>query len=130
MGQIKHYNNGKWTIYTSGEGLSGYTGVTDTYYVGPDLNNNGNLTKANPDGTLVNLEKPNVGFTGLTYEIGEYVPSEGGVIAHRWLSTSAGGFPTAGTVQNYLVVAKEDASVTPLSWDNSPSPSFLNCKAA
>ncbi len=56
MGQIKHYNNGKWTIYTSGEGLSGYTGVTNTYYVGPDLNNDGNLTKANPDGSLVNLE--------------------------------------------------------------------------
>jgi len=34
MGQIKHYNNGKWTIYTSGEDLSGYTGTTNTYYIG------------------------------------------------------------------------------------------------
>jgi hypothetical protein len=67
MGQIKHYNNGKWTIYTSGEGLSGYTGVTDTYYVGPDLNNDGNLTKANPDGSLVNLEKPFKRYLGEIY---------------------------------------------------------------
>lgn len=56
MGQIKHYNNGKWTIYTSGEGLSGYTGYSNTYYIGADLDNNGNLSKANPDGSLVNLE--------------------------------------------------------------------------
>lgn len=42
------------------------------------------------------------------YEIGQYVSSEGGVIAHRWLSTSAGGSPTAGTVQNYLVVDTQD----------------------
>jgi hypothetical protein len=39
------------------------------------------------------------------YEIGQYVVSEGGVIFHRWLSTSAGGFPIAGKVQNYLVMS-------------------------
>lgn len=42
--------------------------------------------------------------TDFKYEIGQYVSTEGGVIAHRWLSTSAGGSPTVGTVQNYLVV--------------------------
>jgi hypothetical protein len=126
MGQIKHYNNGKWTIYTSGEGLSGYTGVTDTYYVGPDLNNDGNLTKANPDGSLVNLEKPNVGFTGFTYEIGQYVADEGGVIAHRWLSTSAGGSPTAGTVQNYLVVDTQNIGSS-VYWSNpAETPGLTN----
>jgi hypothetical protein len=34
--------------------------------------------------------------TSYTYEIGQYVPSRGGVIAHRWLS---------GTTQNYLVLS-------------------------
>jgi len=111
MGQIKHYNNGTWTIYTSGEDLSGYTGTSNTYYVGVD-NTNGDYSKVNPNGDLINLEKPNVGFTGFTYEIGEYVPSEGGVIAHRWLSTSAGGSPTAGTVQNYLVLDTTDLSTS------------------
>lgn len=48
--------------------------------------------------------------SSFTYEIGQYVPSEGGVIAHRWLSTSEGGSPTAGTVQNYLVVDTVDLS--------------------
>jgi hypothetical protein len=38
------------------------------------------------------------------YEIGQYVAAQGGVIANRWLSNSAGGSPTSGTIQNYLVV--------------------------
>ena len=38
------------------------------------------------------------------YEIGQYVAAEGGVIANRWLSTTAGGVPENGTVQNYLVI--------------------------
>lgn len=42
--------------------------------------------------------------TGFQYEVGQYVASEGGVIANRWLSNSAGGSPTSGTIQNYLVV--------------------------
>lgn len=37
--------------------------------------------------------------TSFKYEIGEYVPSEGGVIYHRFLT---------GTTQNYLVVDTED----------------------
>ena len=98
MGQIKHYNNGTWTIYTSGEDLSGYTGTTNTYYIGVN-NTDGDLSKVNPDGELINLKKPNVGFTGFTYEIGEYVSTEGGVIYHRYLS---------GDTQYYLVVDTED----------------------
>lgn len=127
MGQIKHYNNGKWTIYTSGEDLSGYTGTTNTYYIGVN-NTDGDLSKVNPDGELINLEKPNVGFTGFTYEIGQYVASEGGVIAHRWLSTSAGGSPTAGTVQNYLVVDTTDLS-TGAPWDNGASVDISNVES-
>lgn len=48
------------------------------------------------------------GGSAFQYEIGQYVASEGGVIAHRWLSTSAFGTPTAGTVQNYLVLDTND----------------------
>jgi hypothetical protein len=50
--------------------------------------------------------------TGYTYEIGQYVAAEGGVIAHRWLSTSSLGSPTSGTIQNYLVVDTEDLSIS------------------
>ena len=57
MGQIRHYNNGKWTIYTSGENLSNYTGGTpDTIYVGDDEGNSGTYTKVKSDGTKVDLE--------------------------------------------------------------------------
>lgn len=44
------------------------------------------------------------------YEIGEYVVSEGGVVFHRWLSATPGGFPGNGSVQNYLVVDTADLS--------------------
>lgn len=50
--------------------------------------------------------------TGYTYEIGQYVAAEGGVIAHRWLSTSSLGSPTSGTIQNYLVVDTADLSTS------------------
>ena len=42
------------------------------------------------------------------YEIGQNVPSEGGIIGHRWLSTTPAGYPQPGTVQNYLVLAYND----------------------
>lgn len=58
------------------------------------------------------------GGTAFTYEIGEYVASEGGVIAHRWLSSSPLGYPTSGTVQNYLVVNLSDVS-TSAAWGYS-----------
>lgn len=42
---------------------------------------------------------------GFTYEIGQYVASEGGVIFHRWLSSVPYGTVQAGgLVQNYLVI--------------------------
>jgi len=42
---------------------------------------------------------------GFTYEIGQYVASEGGVIFHRWLSSVPYGTPIAnGLVENYLVI--------------------------
>ena len=50
------------------------------------------------------------GGSQFTYEIGQYVVAEGGVIAHRWLSTTPNGTPTAGTTQNYIVVDLNDLS--------------------
>jgi hypothetical protein len=94
MGRIIHYNNGKTTIYTAGESISGLTTNTDTYYIGVD-NTSGIYEKLNPDGNIINLETS----PQFQYEIGEYVPSEGGVIFHRYLT---------GTTQNYLVVDTQD----------------------
>lgn len=51
------------------------------------------------------------------YEIGQYVDSEGGVIAYRWLSTTPGGTPELGTVQNYIVVDTTDLS-TSAQWSS------------
>lgn len=67
------------------------------------------LTIAEMDGNLTYLDNK-VPTPQFQYEIGQYVASEGGVIAHRWLSTSAFGTPTAGTVQNYLVLDTNDLS--------------------
>ena len=47
-----------------------------------------------------------------TYEIGQYVAAQGGVIFHRYKD---------GTTEHYLVVAKSDAS-TSASWDNRIGP--------
>jgi hypothetical protein len=58
-------------------------------------------------GAAVWALKPSSGYI---YEIGQYVAAEGGVIAHRWLSTSSLGSPTFGNIQNYLVVDTEDLS--------------------
>ena len=46
---------------------------------------------------------------GYIYEIGEYVPLEGGVVFHRWTSSSPYGVPQGnGIVQNYLIVDISD----------------------
>jgi hypothetical protein len=44
------------------------------------------------------------GSNPFIYEIGQYVSSEGGVIAHRWLSNGPSYPVTSGTEQCYLVV--------------------------
>lgn len=58
------------------------------------------------------IEASQLGGSGsqFTYEIGQYVVAEGGVIAHRWLSTTPNGTPTAGTTENYIVVDLNDLS--------------------
>jgi len=44
-------------------------------------------------------------ISGFKYEIGQYVPEEGGIIFHRWLSTAPLQTPQKGPVQNYLVLS-------------------------
>lgn len=55
MGQIRHFNNGKWTVFTTGEELTTNSGTTNTYYIGPNLSD-GIYTKVNPNGQVINLE--------------------------------------------------------------------------
>jgi hypothetical protein len=48
-----------------------------------------------------------------TYEIGQYVPSFGGIVAHRWASISSLGVPSiqsTNPVQNYIVMDLADLS--------------------
>ena len=51
MGRIIQQNNGKTTIYVTGEDFNNLSGTTNTYYVGVDLNS-GSFEKKNPDGSL------------------------------------------------------------------------------
>jgi len=51
MGRIIQQNNGKTTIYVTGEDFNNLSGTTNTYYVGVDLNT-GSFEKKNPDGSL------------------------------------------------------------------------------
>jgi hypothetical protein len=61
MGRIIQQNNGKTTVYVTGENLSGLTATNNTYYLGVDLTS-GVLEKKNPNGAVINLET----FTGGT----------------------------------------------------------------
>lgn len=51
MGRIIQQNNGKTTIYVTGEDFNNLSGTTDTYYVGVDLTT-GKFEKINPDGSF------------------------------------------------------------------------------
>jgi hypothetical protein len=72
------------------------SGATNGYVLTSDAS--GNASWQTPSG-------------GYTYEIGQYVPSEGGVIFHRYLD---------GTTENYLVVDTTNLS-TASAWSNVSS---------
>lgn len=63
MGRIIQQNNGKTTVYVTGENLSALTPTNNTYYLGVDLTS-GVFEKKNPNGVTVNLET----FTGGTVD--------------------------------------------------------------
>ncbi len=50
-----------------------------------------------------------------SYQIGQYLPSQGGVIFHRWKSSNTFGNPESGSVENYLVVDINNLS-TSMGW--------------
>jgi hypothetical protein len=118
---LKSYiNSGNTDTY-----VTGYTYQDNTFTISDSSGNtfsttidtvtgltvNGTLSATTISGVTFYGDGSNLtGICGYTYEIGEYVSTQGGVIAHRWLSTTAGGSPTAGTVQNYLVVDTDDLS--------------------
>jgi|688.fasta_scaffold803621_1 hypothetical protein len=68
-------------------------------------------SQGNPD-LVLNQQGEWISNPGYTYEIGQYVAAQGGVIAHRWLSTLSLGSPTSGTIQNYLVVDTANLSAS------------------
>jgi hypothetical protein len=69
-------------------------------------------SQGNPDKFLNQQGEWVKSSSGYIYEIGQYVAEQGGVIAHRWLSTSSLGSPTFGTIQNYLIIDTEDLSTS------------------
>jgi hypothetical protein len=77
-----------------------------SYFIGFDQGNSGKLSKMDHLGNITLIE--GAAAPEYTYEIGQYVVDEGGVIAHRWLSTTALGSPETGTFQNYLVLDYTD----------------------
>jgi hypothetical protein len=67
MGRIIQQNNGKTTVYVTGENFSSLSPTTNTYFVGVDLTS-GSFEKKNPNGSIINLESGTGGttFTGGT----------------------------------------------------------------
>jgi hypothetical protein len=66
MGRIIQQNNGKTTVYITGENINNIPVSTNTYYLGVDLTT-GLYEKLNPSGAIINLESSGGGsFTGGT----------------------------------------------------------------
>jgi hypothetical protein len=94
------------TLYTSS--ISGCSPIN----ILSEVNINNGLTATTISASTIygdGSNLTNVGGSSYIYEIGQYVSSEGGIIFNRWLSLSALGSPSTGTVQNYLVVDIYDA---------------------
>jgi len=55
MGRLYINNNGQTTVFSSGEDISSLSAITNTYFVGVNVNS-GVYEKLNPNGSVVNLE--------------------------------------------------------------------------
>lgn len=83
----------------------------DNSYLQIGVYQSGNRKSGSPDANAYApfaIPLSELSSSGFKYEIGQNVPSEGGIIGHRWLSTTPAGYPQPGTVQNYLVLAYND----------------------
>lgn len=92
-----------WATFAATTGSTTADTLTDTLTV----IGTGGITTSITGDTLT-IDGSGVVSNQFNYEIGQYVASEGGVIAYRWLSTTAFGTPQSGTTQNYLVVDTND----------------------
>lgn len=114
------------SVVIGGENI---TATTDNTVYVPNLNIS-NVGAGTPTTNLGIDSNGNVvsGTTSeYTYEIGQYVSTEGGVIAHRWLSDTSLGSPTKGSIQNYLVVDTTNLS-TSATWGLSGT-DVTNCES-
>ena len=102
MGRIIQKNNGKTTVFTTGENFNSLTPITDTYYVGVDLSS-GYFEKLNPSGSVINLEAGGSTFTGGTVSGGTTFTN--GLSANTFSATTYLNLPgdiyiTGGTYSN------------------------------
>lgn len=91
-----------FTTFSATTGSTTANTSTDTLSI---IGTNGVKTSIGGDTLTIN--------GAFVYEIGQYVASEGGVVFHRWLSTTAFGTPTMGIIQNYLIVGLTDVPNDP-----------------
>jgi uncharacterized Zn-binding protein involved in type VI secretion len=105
---IQPTNNGDVYISESGGNVGiGTTNPQTTLDINGDVNVSNSISATTFYGDGSNLS----GITGgnpYTYEIGEYVPSQGGVIFHRYIESG---------VENYLVIPIVDQSTNQV-WSN------------
>lgn len=124
------------------QGIAGPSGSTTPSY-GQIFGNSGSSASTTPNEIViisgvngVTTEATNGSPDSLTikgtfaFEIGEYVPSQGGIIVHRWASLSP--ISTASTLsnvwyQNYIVMDLADLPGTPFWGLNGTN--VLNCES-
>jgi hypothetical protein len=112
-----------WATISATTGSTTANSTTDTLTVVGA----GGITTSIAGDTLTITGSGGGGGGSFTYEIGQYVSTRGGVIAHRWLSTTSLGTPTSGTVENYLVVGIADLSINAV-WSPTAS-NVSNCES-
>jgi hypothetical protein len=91
MGRIIQKNNGKTTVFTTGENFNSLTPITNTYYVGVDLSS-GYFEKLNPTGSIINLETAGSTFTGGT--VSGTTSFTNGLSANTFSATTYYNLPT------------------------------------
>jgi len=92
-------NQNLWATIAATSGSTTANSTTDTLTVVGA----GGITTSIAGDTLT-ITGSGGGGSQFTYEIGQYVASQGGVIAHRWLSNGSTYPVTSGIQQCYLVV--------------------------
>lgn len=96
MGRIIQKNNGKTTVFVTGENFNSLSVSANTYYVGVDLSS-GYFEKLNPSGSIINLEGGGGStFTGGT--VGGATNFTNGLNANTISATTYYNLPLSGYV--------------------------------